>query len=870
MKKNEKYLLSLLVFLTYCTNIIAQQKLYGHVTEKQGRCIINASVLLCEDSCMASPLISYSVTDKNGDFQITTRTSTRPLWLHIRSLGFAESIIKIDTTVTHYNIVLKEQEQTLNDVVVKARYSGIKVKGDTIKFDTNHFSNGFENNVADILTSLPGIQVDNSGQVSYGGKSINKLLVNGKDMFSDENRGLVIKNMSAQTIEGAEIINNYKNNNEQENISNNNIALNLKTKKLNKLNGYINAEGGIHKSYHTKTFNVISNDNITITPLLSYNNLGKPAFTINDYISRIANTAKGNNSEIRISGDEASLLYRPNNVCSDNSILGALDTKYLSKDNKLSLTSNIIFNKSKIKEEHHITNFYSSSAMSDTLDCNNQKKTNILLSSIKASWMPNTRIALSAYSNINASNSNVVKSSNGTNYNEEKITYNLFNITGGFHIRIKQDKHEFNSSLDIIYDNGRNNYDVISSWKYLPMAYITLGDIYQTGDNTLHKNTKLSASINYTYNINNSYKIASQFDFFNLKHRNKGDILGETANNNELLKENESSLSIYIKKTMGKLKCHLGGDVTFEDNCYTNSFHNHKASLSPSLHIDYSFSQMHNIAFNFDCKRKSFDYNDFCFFPKIISYNEITKGNKFSNPYKKDMNLSLTYFNYNIEQQLYITIYNNYTYSKHSLLKQIKQESITNIITYQNNGKEQQAYSMLNLEKRFAIPFILKSNMSYNLQQSNAILNEQKIRIKNQQVTGEMNLSSSFNNLLNGEFAIKFIQNWNHVSNLTQTNAIHDLYSTFKLRCKKGISRSELIFGVQTTDGNDIKRIKQYILSGNLSFLLKHITIKLEANNILHLRNTKWERATVTPYYITSDTYNRMAGYIIVGFTWSY
>lgn len=867
MNRRKKYIIAFLVFLAYCTNITAQQ-ISGHVTDKQGKSIINASILLYQDSCLTSPLISYSVTDKNGYFKITNISSNTSFWLHIRSLGFSEFVKKIDSQNKNYNIILNESHQTLKEVVVKARYSGIKVKGDTIKFDTKHFSNGFENNVADILTSLPGIQVDNSGQVSYGGKNVNKLLVNGKDMFSDENRGLVIKNMSAQIIEGAEIINNY--NNEQEKISNNNIALNLKTKKLGKLNGYIKTEGGVRKRYHAKTFNILSNNKTTITPLLSFNNLGMPAFTINDYISRIANTTSGNNSEIKISGEEASLLYRPDNVFSDNSFLGALDTKYTSKDNKLSLTSNIIFSKSCTKEEHNITTFYTSSAISDTLTCNNQKETNILLSSIKASWIPKTGIAFTAYSNINASDSNVDKNSNGSAHNEEINKYNHFAITGGFHINFKQNRHELNYNLDFIFNNDKGSNDVFSSWKYLPLTYIASGNTYYTRSHGLYKNTKLFTNLSYTYSFNNCYKIVAQLAYSNLNHNNRGDIFGETASHKEHLKEKESSLSIYIRKTMGNLKYHFGGDVTIEDNSYTNSFHNHRVSFSPKLHIDYSFNQMHNIAFNFDCKRKPLDYNEFYSFPQIISYNEITKSNKFCNPYKNDMNLSLTYFNYNIEKQFYITIYNNYTYSKHSLLKRIEQKDITNIISYQNNGKEQQAYTMLNLEKRFETPFVLKSNISYNNTRYEAILNNQKMKTRNQQITGEMNVASSFHHLLNGEFTIKLIENWNHVSNLTKRYAMHDIYSTFKLRCKKGVSRSELIFGIQTTDGNEIKRINQYILTGNLSFLLRHITIKIEANNILHLHNTKWERQITTPYCITRDTYKKMAGHIIIGFTWSY
>lgn len=221
--------------------IYSQVYVGGQVRGEDGVPVLGASVLLYNDSLLTPPMVTCGTTQKDGKFRIDTKRDKQPYWLVVRSIGYKDYIREIISGREDLDIVLRQDNTMLSEVVVKGFYSGVKVSGDTIKFDTKHFSNGFENSVADLIAGLPGVNVRENGSVLYGGDVVNKLLVDGKDLFTKDAGGYVLKNMAAEIVDGAEIIKNYKEGNIDDRFSQKDqLALNIKTKGLAKISGRAN------------------------------------------------------------------------------------------------------------------------------------------------------------------------------------------------------------------------------------------------------------------------------------------------------------------------------------------------------------------------------------------------------------------------------------------------------------------------------------------------------------------------------------------------------------------------------------------------------------------------------------------------------
>ena len=114
----------------------------------------------------------------------------------------------------------------------------------------------------------------------------------------------------------------------------------------------------------------------------------------------------------------------------------------------------------------------------------------------------------------------------------------------------------------------------------------------------------------------------------------------------------------------------------------------------------------------------------------------------------------------------------------------------------------------------------------------------------------------------------KYRYNYNNVYSIK--NNTHEILTECRILYRWGLLRSELSWGIQLIQGNNMEEYVQQIVSSKISLKLKHITVRFSANNLFNLRNSEWIRKTVTPYLTVNDIYQRLPGSLTVGVTWAY
>ncbi|MCY7351741.1 MAG: hypothetical protein LH606_13910 [Cytophagaceae bacterium] len=106
-----------------------------------------------------------------------------------------------------YNFSLERQAIVLQEVMVRAESLPIKVRGDTTTYNVQKFADGSEKVIKDLLRKLPGIQVSENGGISFKGKPIDKILLEGEEFFA-KNYRLLSKNLSSNLLDKVEAIEN--------------------------------------------------------------------------------------------------------------------------------------------------------------------------------------------------------------------------------------------------------------------------------------------------------------------------------------------------------------------------------------------------------------------------------------------------------------------------------------------------------------------------------------------------------------------------------------------------------------------------------------------------------------------------------------
>jgi hypothetical protein len=92
----------------------------------------------------------------------------------------------------------------LDEVIVNAIVP-IKIKQDTVAFNTKAFKIKQDDNVEDLIKKLPGVQIGTDGTVNAQGEDVTKILVDGKEFFNND-MTIALKNLNADAIKSVQII----------------------------------------------------------------------------------------------------------------------------------------------------------------------------------------------------------------------------------------------------------------------------------------------------------------------------------------------------------------------------------------------------------------------------------------------------------------------------------------------------------------------------------------------------------------------------------------------------------------------------------------------------------------------------------------
>ena len=230
------------------------------------------------DSLLTPPMKGYAVTGGDGSFSLTVDGTA---WLQVKSLGYADCVKRVAPGESGVDVKLEADGKTLAELVVKGSYAGVKVSGDTVRFDTDHFKTGAEDNIADVLRRLPGVDVSDDGHITYEGRGVSTLLVDGRDVFARGSEGTAVNNMSADIMTGAEILKNYAGYAVGNRYARGTgTALNIKTSGKHRLTGNADANGGLKDKYRGKGAAIYLGRSSSATALASANNTGEPVFTV--------------------------------------------------------------------------------------------------------------------------------------------------------------------------------------------------------------------------------------------------------------------------------------------------------------------------------------------------------------------------------------------------------------------------------------------------------------------------------------------------------------------------------------------------------------------------------------------------------------
>ena len=138
-----------------------------------------------------STLVSATTTDEDGLF-VVGNLGAGNYFARAGFMGFHDtdrnfSISSGDATTDLGDICLRYDEMfpwNISAVVSKVSTGGMN--NDTAMFNMSAYRLPEGESVEDLIRKLPGVQIDSAGNITVNGKSVSRILVNGKEFFNDD------------------------------------------------------------------------------------------------------------------------------------------------------------------------------------------------------------------------------------------------------------------------------------------------------------------------------------------------------------------------------------------------------------------------------------------------------------------------------------------------------------------------------------------------------------------------------------------------------------------------------------------------------------------------------------------------------------
>ena len=237
-----------------------------------------------------SILTTYKLSDDKGLFKINSLQTGIKYRLIITAWQYGtyhkEVLVSADNpTINLGTIYLSTKANNLNEVTISAERPPVIVRKDTIEFNAESFKTLPSAVVEDLLKKLPGVQIAADGSIMVNGKTVSKILVDGKEFFGGDQQ-IATKNLPANIIDKIQVVDDKQAKRRDPDLAAADIpqVINLKLKKAIKKGafGKLYAGGGLKELYQAGGIMNFFRDTTQVSILAYANNINQPGFSPND------------------------------------------------------------------------------------------------------------------------------------------------------------------------------------------------------------------------------------------------------------------------------------------------------------------------------------------------------------------------------------------------------------------------------------------------------------------------------------------------------------------------------------------------------------------------------------------------------------
>lgn len=338
IKNNFMKKIYVLVLLLVAGHAFAQIKVEGVVKDSIGNPLELANVIAINQETKA--LESFGITNDKGHYKLNLAKNAT-YSLQVSYIGMKTFSETITTKEEDFDKDFSLESDTSLDEIELTYEMPVTISGDTLTYNADSFNTGTERKLEDVLKNLPGVEINDDGQIEVEGKVVSKVMVDGKDFFDGDSK-LATKNIPSNAVDKVQVLKNFAEVGQLSSVTNNqdNIAINVKLKegKKNFWFGNITAGGGSSEDnglYLVQPKLFYYSPKYSVNLIGDLNNTGDVAFTRRDYFNFSGGfraPSRQSGTSLNLGNNNLGFLSLQNNRAKDiNTKFGAANFSYSPK-----------------------------------------------------------------------------------------------------------------------------------------------------------------------------------------------------------------------------------------------------------------------------------------------------------------------------------------------------------------------------------------------------------------------------------------------------------------------------------------------------------------------------------------------------------
>lgn len=191
-----------LMMILAATPVFAEITVKGKATDIDGNGLPALVTVESEEG-----MEGFCIADANGHYSISFEPSAGSLTVKASLLGFDPMERTVAAESQTVDFVMTEGAIELQEVTVVP--DKITQRGDTLSYAVGAYKDAADRVIGDVIRKMPGLEVSESGQIAFNGKTVKNFYVEDMDLLEGR-YGIATNNISANDVATVQVYQNHQ------------------------------------------------------------------------------------------------------------------------------------------------------------------------------------------------------------------------------------------------------------------------------------------------------------------------------------------------------------------------------------------------------------------------------------------------------------------------------------------------------------------------------------------------------------------------------------------------------------------------------------------------------------------------------------